>query len=157
MTKPQGCRDAIGGNHRGAWVCAAVALLAMALAGCGEGFPDTVSVRGRVRYQGKPVSQGTVTFHPATLQGATLHRPAVGMLEDDGTYRVQTFRRGDGVMPGNYVVVIRSFTGGPTEAEPDRPRNWLIPEKYGSAATSDLTATIPADASGRLERDFDLQ
>jgi len=52
--------------------------------------------------------------------------------------------------------VIESYQGGPTAEEPDRPRQWLIPEKYGNPSTSGLTETIPADASGTLEIDFNL-
>ncbi len=128
----------------------------VALAGCGEGIPDTVRVRGRVTYQGKPLSQGTITFHPAAPPGEQLYRPAVGVLAEDGTYQLQTFRHGDGIMPGEYAVVIEGDEGGPTAEDPDRPQKWLIPHKYGNPATSNLTAIIPADASGRLQFDFDL-
>ncbi len=134
----------------------AAALSLAVLAGCGEGFPDTVRVRGKVTYQGEPLSEGTIAFHPAGPRGEQLYRPAVGVIAD-GAYQLQSFRHGDGVMPGEYAVVIESYEGGPTAEDPDRPQNWLIPRKYGNPATSGLTATIPAGASGWLEVDFDLQ
>jgi len=136
--------------------CAAALLTLVALAGCAESFPDTIRVRGTVTHQGKPVA-GTITFHPAAPPGGQLYRPAVGVLAEDGTYQLQSFRHGDGIMPGEYAVVIESYEGGPSADEPYRPRNWLIPQKYGNPATSGLRATIPANARGRLTFDFDLE
>ena len=59
-------------------------------------------------------------------------------------------------MPGEYMVVIESYDDGPTTEEPDRPKRWLIPEKYGLPSTSGLRATIPADTRGTLELNFTL-
>ncbi len=54
------------------------------------------------------------------------------------------------------MVVIESYDDGPTTEEPDRPKRWLIPEKYGLPSTSGLRATIPADTRGTLELNFTL-
>jgi len=134
-------------------ICCAAALT---IVGCKKEFPETVAVRGAVSYQGKPVPKGTITFHPLHGEGG-LYRPAVGVIASDGTYQLQSFRRGDGIMPGEYVVVIESYEGGPTAEETNRPRKWLIPEKYGAPASSDLRATISADAQQPLVFDFRLQ
>jgi len=131
--------------------CAAV----LTMVGCKEKFPQTVAVRGTVFYQGKPVPKGTITFHPLHGQ-RQLYRPAVGVIASDGSYQLQSFRRGDGIMPGEYVVVIESYEGGPMAEETNRPRKWLIPEKFGAPATSNLRATIPTDASRALEINFNL-
>ena len=67
---------------------------------------------------------------------------------------------GDGIVPGEYSVVVTSYLGDPLVEELDpspRPRPSRIPLKYASPATSDLRATIPANARGRLTFDFDLE
>lgn len=56
---------------------------------------------------------GTIAVHPAAPAGEQLYRPAVGVIAEDGAYQLQGFRHGDGVMPGEYVVVIESYEGGP--------------------------------------------
>lgn len=136
--------------------CAATLIALVTVVGCGERLPDTIRVRGRVTYQGKPLSEGTIAFHPAGPPGRQLYRPAVGVLAEDGTYQLQSFRHGDGIMPGEYAVVIESYASRPTAEDSDRPLKWWIPQKYGNPATSGLTATIPADAAGGLQFEFDL-
>ena len=37
------------------------------------------------------------------------------------------------------------------------PPKWLIPPKYANPSTSGLSATVPADADGPLEINFDLE
>jgi len=132
------------------------ALLASSLSGCGKKLPKTIKVGGKVTYQGAPVPTGTITFHPTERTGKRLYRPAVDVLEADGTYELQSFRHGDGAMPGEYAVAIESFEGGPTDEFPLRPREWVIPQSFANPATSGLSASIPSDASGRLEIDFNL-
>jgi len=53
--------------------------------------------------------------------------------------------------------VIVSITSGPTPENPDAPEVWAIPKQYGNPTQTDLKASIPADASGTLEFDFNLQ
>ena len=109
-------------------------LLAAFLSGCGENLSETVKVRGKVTYQAAPVATRTITFHPAEQTAGRLYRPAVDVLEVDGTYELQSFRRGDGAMPGEYAVAIESVEGGPTDEFPLRPRGWLIPEIFSKTA-----------------------
>ena len=145
-----------GREKKNALSAALVPLVATFLSGCGENLSETVKVRGKVTYQAAPVATGTITFHPAEQTAGRLYRPAVDVLEVDGTYELQSFRRGDGAMPGEYAVAIESVEGGPTDEFPLRPREWLIPQTFANPATSGLSASIPSDASGRLEIDFNL-
>jgi hypothetical protein len=123
--------------------------------GCGESLPQTIPVHGRVTWQGKPLATGTVTFEPVEKGEAKPLRPPLGSIGPDGTYQLSTFRTHDGAMPGEYVVLIHSSTPPPMESTAP-PAKSLIPHKYGSAATSGLSATVPADADGPIELNFDL-
>lgn len=130
--------------------------LAFFATGCGGSNPKTIKVVGKVSYQGKPVTQGTVTFQPTKTAEGAPNRPATGVLSADGTYELSTFEAGDGAIPGEYTVLVVTITGGPTPEEPDIPETWATPEKFGSPVESPLNATVPADHSGVLEVDFDL-
>src|SRR5262245_54721186 len=110
---------------------------ALAAAGCGGG-PRTAAVRGTVTYQGKPVPNGTVTFVPAAGPHAT------GEIGPDGSYTLTTVRAGDGAVPGAYKVVIvalQDMAGRlPEDRTPLPPP--IVPTKYTSIATTDLTAEV---------------
>jgi hypothetical protein len=132
----------------------------MFLAGCGPSRPETASVSGRVTYQGKPLPDGTVTFYP------TAGRPGRGTIGPDGTYKLTTFKDGDGAILGKHRVTIKStkcvdLPPAKTPAEEAamaRSRvqhqvEWLLPEKYARENTSELTAEV---AAGDNTIHFDL-
>lgn len=136
--------------------CLAMALFLIAAAGCGDKYPKCVNVRGHVTYQGKPVKAGMVSFtRLGQPGGGELLRPATGDLQADGSYTMKTFRSGEGVLPGEYAVSIVAFDYGAKRDEQQRLPT-LIPTKYGSPQTSGLKATVPADARGTINFDFDL-
>ena len=65
------------------------------------------------------------------------HRPAMGQIEKDGTFRLTTFVEGDGCVTGTHPVEVIVFEQlSPTE------KRWLVPKKYAQAATSGLTITV---------------
>lgn len=124
-------------------------------AGCDSSLPPTVEVRGHVTWRGKPLSDGKVTFYPAARDGAR-PRPGLCDLKPDGSFVMSTFRASDGVVPGEYHVLINSYTSQPTEDNPTAPWIWRIPDKYGDPKRTPLRVTIPADAGDIIERDFDV-
>src|ERR1700687_5390629 len=85
-------------------VLLACCLLGMALTGCGG--PRLGKVSGRVTVGGKPVTSGTIMFHPDA--GPT----AVGTIQPDGTYTLTTGKPGDGAVVGAHRVTIQSTTVG---------------------------------------------
>lgn len=118
------------------------------LAGCGGGGsqgPETVPVKGVIKYQGKPVPKLSVAFMPE--KGML----AYGTTDDDGKFSLQTNKPGDGAMPGTYKVTI-SFISETIPEMPGFPgaekkETSPIPEKYARAETSGLTKTVEKDAS----------
>jgi hypothetical protein len=136
--------------------------------GCRDTGPRCVQVRGQVTYKGKPLTAGSICFSRiGQAVGGGLNRPASGELQSDGSYVMQTFGKDDGVLPGEYAVTIAAVdttrpasTRGP-DGKPLPPgvsgqSASLIPEKYGVPEMSGLKVTVPADASGPLQCDFDL-
>ena len=56
--------------------------------GCAEPGPTLVEVRGKVTYQGKPVTVGTIVCTPQPGSGG-LNRPATGKIESDGSFELR--------------------------------------------------------------------
>ncbi len=128
------------------WV-AVLGVAVLALSGCGRSGPDLVRVRGKVTWEGQPVGIGDITFVP--ISGS---QPAIGRFSPDGTFELRSHAGRTGIEPGEYRVAIRSYEGSFIEGNV----RYLVPEQFFHTETSNLTATIPAGASGWLEKNFDL-
>jgi hypothetical protein len=109
-----------------------VALIAaLTSAGCSDGRPQRVPIRGQVRIDGKPLAKGCIMFVRA---GA---RPASGMLDAQGRFELTCFEPGDGAIPGSYQVKV-------TAAEPvgETSMRWHTPKEYADEKTSGIALEI---------------
>jgi hypothetical protein len=112
-----------------------IGVLLVGLPAC-TGGPRTFPVKGTVMYKGKPVPKGTIMFTPVN-GGPT----ATGQINEDGTYRLTTYKAGDGACIGEYRVVIMAMEG-PMQGDPPIAPPPIIPDKYSSLALSDLKANV---------------
>lgn len=124
------------------------------LAGCGNSDElPTGEVHGVVKYQGKPLPSGSVTFIPDGPGKA-----ASGEIQADGSYTLTTYSQGDGATIGGHKVMIiseKDTSELPAESAAANVDLSLIPEKYGmSPKTSGLTAEVK---EGDNEINFDLE
>ncbi len=113
-------------------------MLALVLsAGCGDGRPRRVPVRGRVTIDGEPLRSGFVRLVPDDA------RPSVGRIAEDGTFTLTTFAKEDGSVPGKHRVAVIAYD----ESTPAQLR-WIIPSKYSNPDTSGLLVEIggPTDS-----------
>jgi hypothetical protein len=122
------------------------------MAGCGESGPKRYAVSGAVKWQGKPLDQGSITFlaeDPSLGSGG-------GALIMDGKYNIPAQ---NGLLPGRYKVSIASpdpkkaadpdaLPGAPGPVYKDR-----IQPKYNVKTT--LTADIKAEGPNKF--DFEVQ
>jgi hypothetical protein len=117
-------------------------LVAMVLhVGCGGNLPQTIRVSGRVTFDGKePVSPGTVYFLPVEAGEGFPSRPATGDYGTDGRFAATTFEKGDGLMPGKYIMHLESWESPP--GMDGTPGKSVVPKKYQSAQTSGLKIDI---------------
>lgn len=148
-----------------------VVLLVLPLLGCGPDLPPgalpTHPVNVTVTYNGDFVDGATVTF--ISQDGESV--AAYGRTDSSGVAQMKTYVEGDGAVVGQHKVLISKMEttgGGPHEAdspeEYDAPElseetevamvKYLVPQKYGSPATSELTAEV---TSGKNEVRFDLE
>jgi hypothetical protein len=75
--------------------------LLLAAAGCGKGLHP---VRGKVAFEdGTPLAGGQVVCEMKEGERTVMAR---GEVQDDGTFRLGTFKPGDGARPGKYQVLI---------------------------------------------------
>jgi len=89
----------------GSRVWTACSLAVLATLGCGGDGVRMVPVSGTVTFDGGPCpAPGRVTFSPVETAEGAPSRPAFGAFEEDGAYKVMSFRPGDGLFPGRYVV-----------------------------------------------------
>jgi hypothetical protein len=115
---------------------------------------ELMPVHGRVTYQGRPLEFGAVKFQHSS------GRLVSADIQPDGTFRLFTLRKGEGVEPGRYTVRITCFESQrpganvPTDQEiPDRGPS-LIPLKYDDYLTSGLEIDVGPDMSNPVV--FDL-
>lgn len=93
-------------------VRASFMLALIALIGCGDSGPKVVPVSGKVTLDGNPMSLGMVTFHPDESKGNNTVGTPTGMIQSDGTYKLN-FNGKDGAPIGWYKVTVNSM-GMPT-------------------------------------------
>lgn len=110
----------------------AVVLLSV---GCSD-KSDTITVEGKISFNGTPVTSGVINFQPVNGQ------PMGGGVNSDGTYSYE-------VPPGEYKVRIDSPPAVPAEWKEGQPLPKLdarlVPGKYASYTTSGLTANITGE------------
>ena len=160
------------------WIAATVALALVLGCSRGPSRPKTYPVSGTVTMNGQPVEGATVVFVPKAVAtgasssagGAQAQGPQVATGETDaqGRYELGTFAKGDGAIPGEYLVkvfkypksTVQTGTGGSEEEyqppeenapPPPAPKN-LLPEKYANENTSGLSFTVEPKANT-----FDIQ
>ena len=112
-------------------------LLLFALAGCGSG-KRTYAVDGQIQYDdGSPAVElvgGSVEFD--LVGGKTTAR---GQIDSDGHFKLTTFAREDGALPGKHRVLIMQ----PVMAKDGKgPPPDVIDRKYRTYDTSQLEATV---------------
>lgn len=121
-----------------AWA-AALACLAVAIAGCGGGGLGATTT-GRVTIDGQPAPAGIrVDFQPQGPKSS----PSMGVTDPKGHYELFFTPARKGVMPGECLVRLsvipeRSADGIPTV--PEALKAVRIPEHYGRQST--LTRTV---------------
>jgi hypothetical protein len=135
----------------------ALALLSLVLlfgSGCRRGGDlPTVGAGGVVAIDNKPLANAHVTFTPN--QG----RAATAQTASDGSFSLGTYRSGDGAIPGHHHVTVVAREAGdgqmnrPGAPGIERPGRSLIPEKYGSTATSG----VEFDVVEGKENSFQIQ
>ena len=119
-------------------------LLALGLlaGGCSR-QEQLVEAKGRVTFEGQPVSDGVVVFENGAA-GISLSTK----LQADGSFVVASYQ-GAGLPPGTYQVAVRPPVPDQKSLnelmQPRKSSYPNIPEKYRNPQTSGLTAEVKAE------------
>jgi hypothetical protein len=117
--------------------------------GCGDDRMKTAPVQGAITYQGKAVPYGTIMFQPEDGPAA------VGAIQK-GTYKLTTYREGDGAVLGKHkvtVIALEDQSGRlPEDRNPLPPA--IVPMKFSFPDKSGLEAVVEGKAN---VIDFHLQ
>jgi hypothetical protein len=134
------------------------------LSGCGQDIPGLVPVSGKLTYDGgKWPKKGEIIFSPVQKVGSHPLLPAMGHIEEDGTFIVLS-SESKGMVPGEYNAAIRCMLDAPAEhdarrnASPEEGRGGksAIPDRYASPTTSGLTVSVP-EGSAPIYLKWDIQ
>src|SRR6188472_1039406 len=78
----------------------------IALPGCNRSSSELAPVHGKVTIDNKPLFQGRVMFAPVAKGNVNPGKPAWGNIQSDGTFRLTTYKTGDGAIVGEHFVTI---------------------------------------------------
>ena len=131
-------------------------------AGCGGGpkIPQTISVKGTVIYQDKPLADALIGFVSKLDNKDVL--PAHGTTNANGEFTLSTYidpqHEVYGATPGEYVVTVtkneqqdmaKMMEDFKTNPAPEFKK--LVPEKYTDGKASPLAASVKADGDNTFE------
>jgi hypothetical protein len=129
------------------------------LIGCNHGgLPGLAPAAGVVTLNGVPVDGATISFAPTS--GNPDARSAAATTDKEGKFVVTTLNFGDGILPGEYQVLVTKTTGtggeGSDEREggggrDDRQIVNHVPLKYANKTTSDLSVSISPKGDKNIE------
>lgn len=135
-------------------------LTSLVCVGCGDGLVD---LKAHVTLDGKPLPGASVALYGT---GDTKNRPAAGTSDGSGNVTFTTFAANDGVLPGEYKVVVIKSPGSVEEEMASYDRNdpedvkrmmqreaggnvaftpSVLPRYYLSPDTTPLSCKVPSD------------
>lgn len=104
--------------------------------------PEAHPVRGQVLFDGQPLPQASVVFHPLSEEMPAVVRPS-GQAGEDGFYTLSTYRSGDGAPAGEYAVTVECHPLIDTYDLPGSvPGPNLLPRRYSRPETSPLRVRV---------------
>lgn len=111
-------------------------LLGLIFVGCGRAESY---VKGQITFNGKGLSDATVTFHPVAGGGS-----AYGTTDDQGNYQLKTGSRA-GLAAGEYRVTVVGLEPPPPDWPPGKiipSSKRITPDRYARPETTDLVVNI---------------
>jgi hypothetical protein len=116
-----------------------------------KGLKGVVPVSGKITVNGEPLSRVVINFCPMDVN---VQRSASAMSGEDGTFKLTTFMKDDGALPGSYKITLAKlvFSLTPEEVaaleakgkEYNITSDNIMPKQYQSLATTPLTCDVQA-------------
>ena len=141
------------------WLSVVLAGLCLIAVGCSS-KPEMAPVRGFVKMDGKPLPGGRVMFQPVAVgDDKNVGKPAIGQIQQDGSFVLTTYEEGDGAVVGPHqpVVMENRQEDDPNSTRPTRkgPRIGVITleDTYDVVAGEENVFTIELDSRSHSVRD----
>jgi hypothetical protein len=112
------------------------------IAGCGgTAGPVCHPVRGQVRWNGQPLAEAQVVFHPQFSADEKFPQP-IGQTDAQGNFALSTFQPNDGAPEGQYVITVelRDLRQVGEETVRDGPN--LLPGRFARPQESGLRHAV---------------
>ncbi|GAA4421098.1 hypothetical protein [Bremerella cremea] len=143
-------------------------LLLLLTIGCqGSSQPTAYPTTGLITFEGEPMKGGgAISFIPI---GPQTGKPAGGLVNEDGTFSMTTYRQGDGSVAGKFrVIIMQTTTSEPTMVASDdggEPvmssgpietvnKSQRIPLIYADSAKSPITVEVTPQGNNQLTIDL---
>lgn len=123
-----------------------VVLLAsfLTVLGCGGPVgPECHPVRGQVRWNGQPLAEAQVVFHPQFSADESFPQP-IGQTDAQGNFVLSTFQASDGAPAGEYLITVELRDLRQVGEETVRDGRNLLPARFGKPQESGLRYTVVA-------------
>ena len=122
------------------WLFAA-SMLAVVVGCGGTAGPACQPVRGEVRWNGQPLAEAQVIFHPQFVAAENFPKP-IGQTDAQGSFRLSTFQADDGAPAGEYLITVelRDLRQVGEETVRDGPN--LLPPRFARPQESGLRFTV---------------
>jgi len=119
------------------WCCIAVIGVVAFGGGCQDKKSNLAAVNGTVQLNGQPLAKGAVITEVVGGRGAQ------GVIQD-GKFQLFTFNANDGALVGTHKVAVTANEVGPGSGPESSSGKSLVPQRYNSSATSELTIDVKA-------------
>lgn len=121
-------------------------LIIVSMIGCGGSSSRQLAVHrasGTINWNGQPLEGASVQFHPVEpikLRGSETPLTPGGQSKANGSFDVTTFKAGDGLPPGDYLVTVSCENRTKKDKSGEYPE--LLPVRYQDPDKSGLKVTI---------------
>jgi hypothetical protein len=123
----------------GLWCSLGIAVLL--LTGCGE---TLYPVEGKVMVNDKPLTTGTVIFHPDESKGNSAKVLPGGEIDAQGNYKI--FTKGKPGAPAGWYKVTVTAAETPDSAKPNEAKKYVA-DKFGTPSKTPLAKEVVPEAA----------
>jgi len=103
-------------------------------------------VKGKVLFDGNPVTGALVVLHPQQADATQAVRP-LAYTKDDGSFAIATYDAGDGAPKGRYVATVEWLVRPKGKEDEQIVVPNKLPARYGNPTSSRLEVDVVAGAN----------
>lgn len=112
--------------------------------------PGVVQPKGTFRVAGKPAAGATLVLHRVDGKGKENEPQPRGEVDSEGRIIWTTYRKGDGISPGEYIVTATWYPLVEVDGEWQRGSN-VLGREYADPESSPLRVTISRNSAESIE------